>query len=110
MGYLINNKTKQIQLTRGDTLKLKVNILVDNQEYVPDAEDYIRFAMKSSYDSSKVLIDKQIPTDTLILHLQPNETKRFPFGRYVYDIQITFANGDVDTFIKGEIELTPEVK
>lgn len=66
--------------------------------------------MKSSYDSSKVLIDKQIPIDTQVLHLQPSDTKRFPFGKYVYDIQITFANGDVDTFIKGEMELTPEVK
>lgn len=29
MGYQINNKTKKIELTRGDTLKLKVNIFVD---------------------------------------------------------------------------------
>ena len=110
MGYSINNKSKEIKLVRGDTLKLKVNIYVDGQEYIPDYNDYVRFAMKSSYNSPKVLIDKQIPVDTCVLHLQPSDTKKFPFGKYVYDIQITFANGDVDTFIKGQIELTPEVK
>ena len=110
MGYSINNKSKEIKLVRGDTLKLKVNIYVDGQEYIPAYDDYVRFAMKSSYNSPKVLIDKQIPVDTCVLHLQPSDTKKFPFGKYVYDIQITFANGDVDTFIKGQIELTPEVK
>jgi len=29
MGYSINNKSKEIKLVRGDTLKLKVNIYVD---------------------------------------------------------------------------------
>lgn len=110
MGYLVNNNTKKITLVRGDTLKIKVDIYINNELYTPSSEDSIRFAMKQTYQSGKVLIRKEIPYDTLILHLEPQETKKFGFGRYVYDIQITFANGDVDTFIQGELELTPEVE
>lgn len=110
MGYTINDKTKQITLIRGDTLKMQVSILIDKQPYTPVAGDVVRFAMKQSMSSSKVLIHKEIPIDTLILHLQPSDTKRLAFGDYVYDIEITFANGDVDTFITGKLTLKPEVE
>lgn len=110
MGYTINDKTKQITLIRGDTLKMQVSILIDKQPYTPVAGDVVRFAMKQSMSSSKVLIHKEIPIDTLILHLQPSDTKRLAFGDYVYDIEITFANGDVDTFITGKMTLKPEVE
>lgn len=110
MGYTINDKTKQITLIRGDTLKMQVNILIDKQPYTPATGDVVRFAMKQSMSSSKVLIHKEIPIDTLILHLEPSDTKRLAFGDYVYDIEITFANGDVDTFITGKMTLKPEVE
>ncbi len=89
---------------------MQVEMLIDDEVYTPVNGDRVRFAMKQSYASSKVLIDKAIPTDTLILKLNPSDTKKYAFGTYVYDIEITFSNGDVDTFIRGEIELLPEVK
>lgn len=110
MGYTINDKTKQITLIRGDTLKIQVSIFIDKQPYTPASGDVIRFAMKQTTSSSKVLIHKIIPNDTLILHLLPSDTKRLAFGNYVYDIEITFANGDVDTFITGKLKLEPEVE
>lgn len=110
MGYSINNKTKRIALVRGDTLRTQIEILVDDEPYTPANGDEVRFALKQNYSSSKVLIHKNIPTDSLILHLEPSDTKKLPFGNYVYDIQITFANGDVDTFIRGEFKLEEEVE
>ena len=110
LGYSINNKNKKISLVRGDTLRMQVEILVDDEIYTPVSGDKVRFAMKQSYSSSKVLIHKNIPIDTLVLHLEPNDTKKLPFGSYVYDIEITFANGDVDTFIRGEFKLEEEVE
>ena len=109
MGYLINNKTKKISLVRGDTLKVRIEILNDGEIYTPQNGDTLRFAMKKDYSSSRVLINKSIPTDTLILHLKPEDTKKLAFGEYVYDIEITFANGDVDTFISGILNLKSEV-
>ena len=110
MGYKINNSNKKITLVRGDSLHLKVNIYLNKEPYTPQEGDVVRFAMKQSYQSNKVLIHKDIPIDTLELSLEPSDTKRLAFGKYVYDIEITFDNGDVDTFISGEFELTPEVE
>ena len=108
--YQVNNKTKEIELTRGDTLKVKIDIFINGEEYIPRPEDSLRFAMKNTYNTSKLLVHKNIPIDTCILHLEPQDTKKLRFGDYVYDIQITFANGDVNTFISGKFKLKPEVE
>lgn len=100
-----------IELTRGDTLKVKINISINNEPYTPQENDEIRFAMKRNYTDKNTLILKEIPFESMVLHLEPQDTKHLVFGReYVYDIQITFANGDVYTFIKGRIKITPEVQ
>ena len=110
MGYYVNNTTKEIELTRGDTLKVKIDVLINGETYIPRPEDSLRFAMKTTYNTSKLLVHKDIPIDTCILHLEPQDTKKLRFGDYVYDIQITFANGDVNTFISGRFRLKPEVE
>lgn len=109
MAYSINNKTKKISLVRGDTLKMQIEILINDEPYTPVFGDKVRFAMKQTYSSSRVLINKNIPIDTLILHLEPKDTKKLSFGDYVYDIEITFSNGDVDTFIRGTFKIEPEI-
>lgn len=111
-----------ITLTRGDTLLLKVNMerTIDNQKepYIPTSGDTVRFALKhitlnskkTDYKDAEPLILKDIPINTMILELQPNDTKSLDAGKYVYDIQITFANGRVDTFIENaNFILTKEV-
>lgn len=116
MSYEIKGKT--IVLTRGDTFLAKVNLLVDGETYEPNAEDVIRFAVKhkemtpgkKDYVDTNPIIEKIIPNDTLILRLESADTKQFDFGDYVYDVQITFADGSVDTFITpSTFRLTPEV-
>lgn len=100
-----------INLTRGDTLNLKVNMEDENgTEYIPGENDEIRFAMKKRYKDSECLIKKQISPLTRLLRLDPEDTKGLPFGRdYVYDIQITKEDGTVDTFISGVLHLVEEV-
>jgi len=93
-------------MTRGDTLKVNLTLQHKNGEpYTPTNGDKIRFAAKKNYSDTDVLILKDIPTDTLLLKLDPDDTKSLKFRDYVYDIQITYANGDVDTFI-AEATLT----
>lgn len=108
--YQVNNKTKEITLTKGDTLKVEIQIIVNGEIYTPKSGDSLRFAMKKSYKTFKVLLYKQIPIETCLLHLQPEDTKKLYSGEYVYDIQITFENGDVETFIKGKFILEPQVE
>lgn len=101
----------KITLTRGDTLKARISIYdQDKNEYTPREGDSIRFAMKRTYADVEPLIVKEIPTDTMLLVLDPQDTKTLAFGKYVYDIQLTTASGDVDTFItKAQLHITEEV-
>jgi len=105
-------KKNAITLTRGDTFKATISIAnPDGTPYEPEEGDSIRFALKKRYEDDNVLIEKPIPTDTLILVLEPEDTKPLMFGDYVFDIQLTKANGDVDTFItKSRLTLTEEVE
>lgn len=102
-----------IYATRGDTVKLHIE-LVDSEgnEYTPQPGDRIRFAMKNDYNDETPVLEKNVPIDTMILKIEPEDTKSLPQpSSYVYDIQITYENGDVDTFIdKSKFKLTEEVE
>lgn len=107
--YEINGTS--ITLTRGDSFYTQVGMKnEDGTEYTPQEGDSVRFALKRFYDDAEPLIEKAIPIDTLILHLEPSDTKDLSFGEYVYDIELTKANGDVDTFIyKASFTIDNEV-
>lgn len=100
-----------ITLTRGDTLNLEVALYnADGTQYEPDAGDVIRFAMKKNYDDAQPILNITIPNETLMLTIQPNDTKQLDFGPYVYDLEITKTDGTVDTFIaEASFVLAPEV-
>lgn len=106
----VNDKT--ITLTRGDSLAIKLDIFdSEGNAYTPSSGDVIRFAMKKSYSDSECLISKVIPNDTMMLSLAPSDTKELPFGSYVYDIELTYESGAVDTFIdRATFRLTEEVE
>lgn len=95
-----------IRLTRGDTFKTTVGLKWKGtgEDYIPQQGDVIRFALKRSvYTDAEPLIEKTIPNDSMLLHLLPSDTKGLAFGDYVYDIEMTFANGEVDTPINHAI-------
>ena len=101
-----------IELTRGDTFK-RTLVLTDAEgnPFTPAEGDEIRFALKKKVKDETVLINKVVPNDTLLLKLNPEDTKELAFGDYVYDIQITYANGEVDTFITvSKFKITEEVE
>lgn len=113
--YTVKGTT--ITLTRGDTFEANVTIKDGGSTYTPESGDSVRFAVKhntmtsdrSAYTDSDPLILKQIPTDTMLLVLDPDDTKPLDFGTYAYDCEITFADGKVSTFIKGLLILSEEV-
>lgn len=101
-----------IKMTRGDTLRVTLDLFdEEGNKYTPIAGDSLRFAMKRNYNESTPILLKNIPNDSLLLWLEPDDTKNLPQpSSYVYDIEITYANGDVDTFIdKAKLMLTEEV-
>lgn len=126
MSTIVEGTT--ITHTRGDTLLLPVeiyqNIGPDPEgepvwaPYIPQPGETVRFALKSArmttgnreYVDQEPLILVDIPINTLILRLDPEDTKDLSFGTYKYDIEITQLGGIVTTFItEADFKLTPEV-
>ncbi len=110
----------EISLIRGDTLCLRVRAIRKGtgEEYIPVEGDKIRFAMKHSdmligktaFKDLNPLIVKDIPISTMLLKLDPIDTTNLKFGTYTYDIELTFANGEVDTIIPySKFNILPEV-
>ena len=108
-----------ISMTRGDTLIVDISITDGSGEaYTPSAGDELRFAMKrakmnpkyTDYADAEPLVTVEIPIDTMRLRVESEATKELPFGEYVYDIQLTYGDGIVDTFIPAaKLTLLPEV-
>lgn len=119
MASEINERTNEIKLTRGDSLSVKIDLYNSAGEvYTPEEGDRIRFALKRSdirndrkgFKDEDPLIEKSIPIDTLTLELAPTDTKSLAFITYAYDIEMTFANGRVDTFVQNaKFTIMPEV-
>lgn len=109
MSYAVNGT--KITMTRGDTVRVHFRIYMDDEEYIPSDGDTVRFAVKHDWEQDEPCLLKEIPTDTMILTLDPDDTKGMRFGTYWYDVQITFESGDVVTFItKAKLKLTEEVE
>ena len=106
--FTINDNN--ISLTRGDSLFLTVDLVdSDGDPYVPSEGDSIRFAMKRRMNSPDLVMLKEIPTDTLTFEIEPEETKELKYATYVYDIELTDADGHVATVIIGKFTVTEEV-
>ena len=121
---LIITKTEKgydMELTRGDTLTLEVGMSREIDPippateptivpYTPAENDVIRFAVSKGYkgDSGYELkIEKTIPHDTLKFTCSSEETS-LDYMTYHYDVEITYADGTVDTFIEGSLTITGE--
>lgn len=107
----IDETTGAIALTRGDTARFYTTIEDDvtGEDYIVKSGDTIRFTIKKTYNDSVPLVQKVIEGSNLV-HIQPNDTKSLPFGKYVYDVEITTESGDVYTFIGPNVfEVTKEV-
>lgn len=88
-----------ITLTRGDSFACQFPYFLNDSEepYELQEGDKVRFAVKAEWDDMAPVINK--PMSGYNLKLEPQDTKLLEFGKYWYDVEITFANGDVLTYI-----------
>lgn len=110
-----------ISLTRGDTLTMTVDVLKKVPPVPPATEptwepyelqegDVVTFAVSKGFKNDagyERKITKEIPHDTLAFTCSPQETS-LDYYRYNFDVELKYANGDTDTFIKGLLEITGE--
>lgn len=105
----VDPQTMKISMTRGDTGIFNINLKDgEGEPYTPSQEDSLEFAMAKGYGQEPVL-RKNIPIDTLILKLEPADTKDLSPETYVYEVQFTSADGDVSTIILSRFALTKDV-
>ena len=112
MQMLSIDYNNNIQLTRGDSMSLIVTLEKDGVTYTPVSTDSIRFALSKSYSGMsdyQLLLEKEIPYDTLTLTLTAEDTQTLNYGTYNYDIELTLGGtGSVHTFISAEFTITGE--
>lgn len=86
-----------IYLTRGDSADFKINVYtIGGNEYEMKDTDTITFTLKRSTIDKENVFQKT----GNIIRINPNDTKDLSYGEYVYDVQLNFDNGDVDTIIE----------
>lgn len=113
---LIVDDDYNITLVRGDSASFDVPLVSVDDEghetpYNPQTGERLRFALSDKYGASRgeVLILKEIPINTLVLKLEPEDTKPLKFKRYHYDIEFTDILGDVTTVLEADFEVAKEV-
>lgn len=109
------DKDFNIRMTRGDTFYRTLILTKNGQRYTPDPSDIIRFAMSRVYKGKsgyELILEKVIPNDSLAWIIEASDTADLPYGKYVYDLQITYgATGYVETFAdRKTLTLTEEVE
>ena len=105
---LIDQKNN-ITMTRGDSESITVIC-----EERPFAEgDKITMTVKETEYKKEILFHKNVTEfedGKAVIEIAPEDTKNLYFAAYVYDIQLTGADGTVTTIIKPAIfELMKEV-
>ena len=94
-----------IWMTRGDTVRIELSLFDSSgNPYIPEEGDTIYFTVKKSHKDKDFLFQRQVDLETLVLTIQPSDTENLQMDKdYEYDMQLTKANGDVDTFITPSI-------
>lgn len=112
---IVIDKDYNITMTRGDTFIRTLKLTKNGEDYTPNEYDVIRFAMSNVYKGKtgyELLIEKIIDNNTLEWIIDASDTADLPYGKYYYDLQITYGQtGYVETFAdKKTLRLTEEVE
>lgn len=87
-----------IWLTRGDTAEFRPII----EGYEAQEGDKVVFSMKKALNDDEPIL--KIETDLGENIVFTNEsTNKLPSGSYVYDLRINTVDGNISTFVNGEI-------
>lgn len=89
-----------IQLTRGDTARLVIDITNDltGIDYTISPTDTLRFTVKRTTDDEEAYISKEVIGGSEF-DILPEDTNKMSYGKYMYDVELTTAAGDVYTVI-----------
>lgn len=88
-----------ITLTRGDSAVMGLDILdVNSDSYTMQEGDVAVFTLKKNVVTREIMLQKEFDANGQI-EILPEETERFDYGMYYYDVQLTQSTGVVQTII-----------
>ena len=103
------DEEQNITLTRGDSAMFVIALEdIDGEPYTPQDGDRLRFALGKNWGRDTIFV-KNIPLDTCVLELVPEDTKELAFRTYKYDVEFTDSGGHVSTIILGDFTVDKEV-
>lgn len=96
MFRIIDN---EIEMIRGDSAVFAFELLDrdGNSVDLSDFDGEIVFTVKSGTYTKKIAIQKEMVDGQI--ELEPGDTEELSYGKYVYDVQMRWANGYTDTVI-----------
>lgn len=100
MLKVVNNK---ITMTRGDTATFHCKVVfsdANNTEYTMQSGDVLIFTLRNSAKTttaSDFIMQKTFTNNQITI--DPTDTATLNYGNYVYDVQLTLADGTVNTII-----------
>lgn len=106
---MFNIYDNRITLTRGDTAVMGLEVLDTNSDaYEMQPGDVAVFTIKKNTVTKEKMLQKVFNADGLI-KINPEETQDWDYGTYYFDVQLTQADGTVQTIITPtEVYITDE--
>ena len=98
-----------IEMTRGDTVRLTVNLIdTEGLPYTLQDGEKLEFTVKDNPYTEEVLIQKEVIGGKVVI--ENIDTRYLVYKDYIYDVQLTKLNGDIVTVVKPDVfRVTKEV-
>lgn len=94
------NPDNSMEIVRGDSAEFDVSLYVGEgeqaEEYTLQEGDVVTFTVKTDTETEDVLLQKT----GAHINILPEDTEGWPYGDYVFDVELKFANGGIDTVVK----------
>lgn len=98
--YIIH-EDNSIEIVRGDSAEFDISLPIKDEsgqvieEYELQPGDTLLFTVKKNTKTSDVIFQKSGQT----VQITPADTEELNYGKYVYDVQLTYESGFTDTVI-----------
>lgn len=96
------NEKGAIYLTRGDSAYLKISLNRNGKFFQPQEGDKLEFSVKKDTTDEDYVVHKEFAANQAFV-INPEDTKELQFGKYVYDVQLTTANGEIYTVVEPSL-------
>ena len=103
-----------LKMIRGDSESITLEIEhSDSTPYNFQTGDIVYFTVKQRTNTKEIILQKiltHFPDNQVIIEINPEDTSKLAFRKYVYDIQLTQADGRVKTVVPTSMfEILEEV-